>query len=285
MSNEFAGGLGGSYGGAGFSGGGGGGGGASVIFVNNVPKAVAPGGGGGGGGGQFSAGLPNQNNPGTASSTQGGIGESKGSGDGAGGGGGGAGWSANNRPSSPDVPVYPGTYPVYNEFLNTYGVWVNPDFVNPVGIWVPVNYLVSIPPGGGNYYFVVSADNHIELYVNGNFVVRNDDWAFTDTSGGVFLSAGVQSINIRALNDGGPALFSAAMYNQNNNIVWNTRVTTPGSGGGGLGGLTVAGDSGAYSGENGLSLPPPGATVSNSTNGGTVNTAGGAGSITIFFYS
>ena len=49
--SDYTGGLGGSFGGSGFSGGGGGGGSASVIFVDGVALAVAGGGGGAGGSG------------------------------------------------------------------------------------------------------------------------------------------------------------------------------------------------------------------------------------------
>jgi len=145
--SDYRGGLGGSFGGAGFSGGGGGGGSASIIFVNGNVSAVAGGGGGGGGGGQFSAGRNNQSNPGTAGTTFGGFGEGKGGGDGAGGGGG----------------------------------------------------------GGGQF--------------------------------------------------------------------------------GGVGGLTFPGDQGAYSGENGNCLVPTGGIVSNASNGGSPNSSGGNGTITISYWS
>lgn len=281
---DYRGGLGGSFGGSGFSGGGGGGASASVIFINGVTVAVAGGGGGGGGGGQYSPGLPNNNNPGTEGTTYGGYGQGKGGGDGAGGGGGGGGSNAPvNYPVSPSVPLYATTYPVWNGFLNTYGVWFSSG--GDVGVWTAVNFTVDIPAGGGNYYFVVSADNHIELYVNGNFIVRNDDWAITNTSGTVSLSSGFQTINIQALNDGGPAGFAAAMYDLNNNMIWNSRVVAPAAGGGGLGGLTYGGDNGAYSGENGNCYVPPGGVVSSGSNGGAPNTTGGGGIVSITYWS
>jgi hypothetical protein len=49
--------------------------------------------------------------------------------------------------------------------------------------------------------------------------------------------------------------------------------------------LTINGDSGAYSGENGNCLVPPGGAVSAGTNGGAANTPGTQGSITLRYYS
>lgn len=282
--SDYRGGLGGSFGGAGYSGGGGGGGAGSAIFVNGIARAVAGGGGGGGGGGQYSPGIPNRGTPGNAGTTYGGYGQGKGGGDGAGGGGGGGGSNAPvNYPPSPSVTLYDTTYPVWNDFLNSYGVWFSSG--GDVGLWTAVNFTVNIPPSGGNYYFVVSADNHIELAVNGINVVNNNDWAYTNTSGVMSLSSGFQTINIQALNDGGPAGFAAAMYDLSNNMIWNSRVVAPNAGGGGAGGLVSGGDNGAYSGENGNCFAPTGSTISSGSNGGAPNSSGTGGSITISYYS
>lgn len=286
--SDYRGGLGGSFGGSGFSGGGGGGGSGSVIYINGQVATVAGGGGGGGGGGQFSPGQPNFNNPGSAGTTYGGYGQGKGSGDGAGGGGGGGGANGPvNFPPSPNVPVYAGSNPVYVSFLNSYGVWINPSFGSPYDTWVTVNYTVYIAGAGSNYYFEVSADNEIQLSVGGNFIVANGDWSSTSTSGLVFLSAGFQTINIQAINrnPGSMGLFAAAMYNPTGEMFWNTRVTAPSAGGGGAGGLVTGGDTGAYSGENGNCYVPTGGVVDAGSNGGAPNTAGSGGFISISYWS
>jgi hypothetical protein len=122
-----------------------------------------------------------------------------------------------------DVPIYAGTYPVYNGFLNTYGVWPNPDFQSPMGggIATTVVYTTNIPRGQ-TYTLRVSADNSIRVWIGGEQVGSNDDWAYYNDSA-VALSAGPLEITCYAYNWGGPALFAAALYDPQGNIVWDTR--------------------------------------------------------------
>ena len=282
----YYGGTGGASGGSGSSGSGGGGGGATVIQTNSNTRLVAAGGGGGGGAGNGPPGRPNTNNPGTNSAVNGGAGQPKG-GDGGGGGGGGAGSPGSGSYPSPNVPVYPGSYPVYCAFLNTYGVWTSPDFVNPVGQWVTVNYTTTVNYSPGLFYAEVSADNYMTLSVNGVPIVTSDSaYQSTTTSGGFsnFNFGGQNTITIMALNYGGPALFAGARYDSFGNMIWNTRMIS-GGGGGGVGGFTSPGDSGGYSGENGSSLAP-GCVVTTGSNGGASSTQpGGDGSVTISYYA
>jgi hypothetical protein len=171
-----------------------------------------------------------------------------------------------------DIPVYAGTYPVYNGFLNTYGVWTSQDFVSPVGSWVTVNYTVNIATSG-NYSITASADNHIRLYVDGVYRVGNDNWGNTNGTGGFFISAGLHTITTEALNDGGPALFAAAMYDQYSNVVWHTRMTAPIITGNPL--LAIGGGNGGWG--------TPSQTVGSGGSGGGgcgyVNTHGGGSSV------
>jgi hypothetical protein len=121
------------------------------------------------------------------------------------------------------VPVYAGTYPVYNGFLNAYGVWTSPDFVNPVDSLQQVVYSTIIDTGG-RFTVRASADNEIEVFVNGTSIVSNSDWS-TYNDGIVDLSAGSVTITVNAINRdaGSPGLFSAALYDAAGNLVWNTR--------------------------------------------------------------
>ncbi|CAB4128974.1 hypothetical protein UFOVP112_116 [uncultured Caudovirales phage] len=125
------------------------------------------------------------------------------------------------------TPVYAGTYPVYNWFLNTYGVWTSPDMVNPVGVWQYVTYYTSIPTSQ-NYTVRCSADNQIHVSINGGEVVSNYDWASFDDAT-VSIPAGTATITISALNlDGGsPGLFAAAIYAPGGSVIWSTRSTEP----------------------------------------------------------
>ena len=122
-----------------------------------------------------------------------------------------------------NVPVYAGTYPVYNGFLNAYGVWTSPDFVNPVDTLQQVVYSTIIGTGG-RFTVRASADNEIEVIINGTSIVYNSNWA-TFNDGVVDLPSGATNITVNAVNrDGGsPGLFSAALYDAAGNIVWNTR--------------------------------------------------------------
>jgi len=128
-----------------------------------------------------------------------------------------------------NVPVYAGTYPVYNGFLNSYGVWTTPDFVNPADTLQQVVYTTSLNVGG-RYIVRASADNEIEVFVNGNSVVSNANWA-TYNDGAIDLGAGSVTITVNAINrDGGsPGLFAAALYGPGGNVVWHTRspITDP----------------------------------------------------------
>jgi len=171
-----------------------------------------------------------------------------------------------------DRPVYAGTYPVYNGFLNTYGVWTSQDFVSPVGSWVTVDYIVNVATSG-YYTITASADNHIRVYVDGNYVVGNDDWGSTNGSGSFFVNAGVQTITVQALNDGGPALFAAALYDRYGNVVWHTRMTAPVITGNPL--LAIGGGNGGWG--------TPNQTVGDGGSGGGgcgyVNTHGGGSGV------
>jgi hypothetical protein len=119
--------------------------------------------------------------------------------------------------------VYAGTYPVYNGFLNTYGVWTSPDFVNPVNTLQQVVYTTNLAVGG-RYTVRASADNEISVYINGNPVVSNADWG-SYNDGAVDISSGPLTITVNAVNrdSGSPGLFAAALYNPSGSVVWHTR--------------------------------------------------------------
>ena len=127
--------------------------------------------------------------------------------------------------SAVDISVYPASYPVYNGFLNTYGVWTSPDFVSPVGSPVTVNYTAYIPLAQ-TYQLICSADNHITVTINGSQVGANDDWSTTNSSY-INLPSGLVTITCQALNDGGPASFAAALCDPVGRVVWNTRMVDP----------------------------------------------------------
>lgn len=119
-------------------------------------------------------------------------------------------------------PVYAGTYPVYPAFLNTYGVWYDTSFNSGGG---SVNYYVNIL-AAGQYTVACSADNAIQVSINGTSVASNANWGTTDY-GTIRLSPGLATITCASQNWGGPALFAASLTDFYGNQIWNTRQTSP----------------------------------------------------------
>lgn len=160
--------------------------------------------------------------------------------------------------NSASVQLYAGSYYSYDSFLNTYGVWTNPDFVDPVGSWVSVTYTSYNPLPTGQYVTMTcSADNHVTVSINGNFVGSSDTFQGT-SSFTTYLAPGNNTIVVQALNDGGPALFAAALTSNSGQVLWNTRsplittnlvngLTAYGGGAGGYNPVT------GYTGGNGAS--------------------------------
>jgi hypothetical protein len=118
-------------------------------------------------------------------------------------------------------PVYAGTYPVYNGFLNTYGVWTHPGMAGAAPGTVSATYTTQIQTGQ-DYTLRVSADNAIDVSIDGTGIGSNGDWgSYNDYR--VTLSAGTHTITCVATNYGGPAMFAAALYNPQGTVVWDTR--------------------------------------------------------------
>lgn len=183
---------------------------------DNVPVTAYLWGGGGGGGGNDSArggtgsggGFSQVNftvNEGDsikiAVGGQGGAGASGASGSGAGFAGGS--YTAvtvfNTRDAATSPPSYPQYNPAYCTFLNTYGVWGNPNTSATFDRTWTVNF-----PTTGNYNFTMSVDNIAQLYIDGAAVFYCD--SYTNTFEQAFnLSAGNHNIRIVAQNTGGPA--------------------------------------------------------------------------------
>lgn len=118
-------------------------------------------------------------------------------------------------------PVYAGTYPVYNGFLNTYGVWTHPGMSGAAPGTVSATYTTQLQIGQ-DYTLRVSADNAIDVSIDGVGIGSNGDWGSYDDYR-VTLSAGTHTITCVATNYGGPAMFAAALYNPQGTVVWDTR--------------------------------------------------------------
>jgi len=124
-----------------------------------------------------------------------------------------------NNTSTP--AIYAGTYGVYNGFLNTYGVWTHPGMSGAAAGSVSVTYTTNIQ-FGQDYTLRVSADNAIDVSIDGTLIGSNYDWgSYNDYR--VTLAVGSHTITCVATNWGGPALFAAALYNPRGQVVWDTR--------------------------------------------------------------
>lgn len=123
--------------------------------------------------------------------------------------------------------VYAGTYPVYNGFLNTYGVWTHPGMSGAAPGVTSATY-TTVLEISQNYLLRVSADNAIEVSIDGILRGSNGDWGSYDDYN-VTLTAGSHTIGCFATNYGGPAMFAAALYNPQGQVVWHTRspITNP----------------------------------------------------------
>ena len=118
-------------------------------------------------------------------------------------------------------PVYAGTYPVYNGFLNTYGVWTHPGMAGAAVGSVTATYSMQIQTGQ-DYTLRISADNAISVSIDGTTIGSNGDWGYYNDYR-VTLAFGVHTIVCTATNYGGPAMFAAALYDPQGRVVWDTR--------------------------------------------------------------
>ena len=163
-------------------------------------------------------------------------------------------------------------YPVslnyaWSSFMNSYAVWTNVDGVTPVNTYVTSRRLFTAPYSG-NYNVLISADNGVSVYIDGNLIGSSSDYTSTSTYT-TSMSQANHVITFVAINTGGPAGFAVVIEDTGNNVLWSTRTDlTNWSGGlgadttitGSFGTITVAGggagggaidDGYVYSGDGG----------------------------------
>jgi hypothetical protein len=118
--------------------------------------------------------------------------------------------------------VYPVTDPgAWGTFLNTYGVWVNPNGVDPVGIYQNMTRVWTAPVTG-TYTVTASADNLVQVFIDGTLLTQSDDYT-TTVSQTFSATQGDHRIYLNMLNQGGPGGVGVAIYDPSNNLIWNTR--------------------------------------------------------------
>jgi hypothetical protein len=118
--------------------------------------------------------------------------------------------------------VYPVTDTgAWGTFLNTYGVWVNPNGVDPVGIYQNMTRVWTAPVTG-TYTVTASADNLVQVFIDGTLLTQSDDYT-TTVSQTFSVTQGDHRIYLNMLNQGGPGGVGVAIYDPSNNLIWNTR--------------------------------------------------------------
>jgi len=169
-----------------------------------------------------------------------------------------------NVGSGIDVAEYRGNNSVYCDFLNTYGVWPNPDQSTPSdGSPQTANYKAGITRND-TYTLTASSDNSMQIYIGGSLIMSESGFDHTQSTT-IPLTIGEVDIQIVAENvdAGSPGLFAAALYDSAGNLVWSTLPRS---------GLSISGDSGSWSVPDGIRE-----TAYNGGHGGRAGDEGGSG--------
>lgn len=173
------------------------------------------------------------------------------------------GYSATGSPSANgQTSVYPygGTNGAWSNLLNTTSVWQG----NGSYTW-EVYF-----PHDDNWIFEGSIDNYGEMFIDGTSILSIPDYhnAFSTSYA---VSTGWHTIQINAVNTGGPGAIGGRIYDSSGNVIWTTRSQRyssngrgadgaigiddwRGGGGAGGGGWPYGGSAGTagYGGANGL---------------------------------
>jgi hypothetical protein len=121
--------------------------------------------------------------------------------------------------------VYPVSDPgAWCSFLNTYGVWVNPNGVDPVGQYQNMTRAWTAPYTG-TYAITASADNLVQVFIDEVLLTQSDDYTTTVTTN-FSATQGDHKVFLNMLNQGGPAGVAVTIvYNPGPGsiLVWSTR--------------------------------------------------------------
>lgn len=144
----------------------------------------------------------------------------------------------NTRTAVGSVSVVPYTNGAYCNFLNIYGVWINP----VSAAYFDNSYTVNFP-SSGYYTIVASCDNYGYVYIDGVEVLSVPDYHYTVQTT-VYVTSGNHTVRLYGVNTGGPGSFGATIaggdgYSGGNGSGAGGGGGSSGAGGGG-GGATVA---------------------------------------------
>jgi hypothetical protein len=113
------------------------------------------------------------------------------------------------------VDFYPVTLSwAWGNFINTYGVWSPSDNGTYTRGWYA--------PYTGTYTMEYTADNYIEVRVDGRLVGVESNFGGSTTS--TFTATkGIVTLSFAVANYGGPAGFAVTIRDRNNTLLWDTR--------------------------------------------------------------
>ena len=138
---------------------------------------------------------------------------------GSGNGGGGSSYNSVTDFISTNINSQVDFYPVtlswaWGNFINTYGVWSPTDNGTYTRGWYA--------PYTGTYTMEYTADNYIEVRVDGRLVGTESNFGGSTTS--TFTARqGVVTLSFAVANYGGPAGFAVTIRDRNNTLLWDTR--------------------------------------------------------------
>jgi hypothetical protein len=138
---------------------------------------------------------------------------------GSGNGGGGSSYNSVTDFISTNINSQVDFYPVtlswaWGNFINTYGVWSPTDNGTYTRGWYA--------PYTGTYTIEYTADNYIEVRVDGRLVGVESNFGSSTTS--TFTARqGVVTLSFAVANYGGPAGFAVTIRDRNNTLLWDTR--------------------------------------------------------------
>jgi len=112
--------------------------------------------------------------------------------------------NSNSYKAGTSVQLYKSSQSFYASFLQTYGVWPNPDLISPINSVPTEVTLFFTSPVSGTYTLVVAADNELRVYLNGSATAAittvNSYYGAGSASTTVTLNQGINTLKCIAFN-------------------------------------------------------------------------------------
>lgn len=133
-------------------------------------------------------------------------------------------------PNVATTPASPAVYPYqnssYGSFLNSYGIWKNPNG-GPDGYYTwdttgnPYSFNVPHTSGNVTYHYQFSSDNDGYFFIDGSQVDYSNNYS-NPTVGTISLSPGTHNVSWNVVNNSGPGSMALRIYDDAGTDVWTT---------------------------------------------------------------